>query len=677
MFQSRVVRTHAGPSHAIWPPNPVPYLAPNLALNRSLAAAARPGHPGRHGRGPIRTRPGARWLIPTLLLVLLALGGCAIDPARDADRVLAAVPSEPLARAAELTRRGEPDAAAELYLELAAAAFPPARQQLELDAARALLQAGETDEANRVLIAIDKTALTAAQREQVLLLEADVALQRGRADDAITRLGRVNQRTLPAELRAQYFGTLAAAQRLSNNPLAAAEALDQRDRLLRADPAARLENQVSLLFTLSTLGPAGLDDAARQTSGRMRGWVELARLFGGFGAPSPELDSRFAQWRGRHRLHPAETGLASAYFRTLAGGYAANTEVLVLLPRGGRFGTAGNAVRDGIQAAREADRSGTRPNLEFRDASGRVTTQLERGVEGGAQLVIGPLDRDGVDSLAGRAALPVPTLALNRSGGGTAANLYQFSLAPEDEAINAANLAWAAGLRTAALLYPSDPWGERMATAFRSQWRALGGRMLAEQSYSPSARNHARAVDALLVGGNPDLVFLVATAAEVRPLWSALQLGLPRVPVIATSHVYDGDIDPGRDEALNGLYFVDIPWLLDQTRSDSLSRRALTDRLPNVRGPLARLYAMGIDAYRLAPRISDMGRSPGTFFPGETGGLNVDSLGQVRRQLVLARFTPSGPRVQQRIDAAPARAQSDPEADPADDDNGDDLAAAD
>ncbi|TVQ87609.1 MAG: penicillin-binding protein activator [Chromatiaceae bacterium] len=594
-----------------------------------------------------------------LLAVLLAASGCAIDPTRDADRVLAAVPGEPLARAAELARRGEPAAAAELYLELAEAAVPPARQQLELDAARALLQAGQTDEANRVLIAIDKTALTSVQRELVLLLEADVALQRGRAEDAIARLGRVNQRTLPADLRAQYFSTLAAAQRLNKDPLAAAQALDQRDRLLRDDPAARLDNQVSLLFTLSTLGPSGLDGAARETSGRMRGWVELARLVGGFGAASPELDSRYAQWRGRNRMHPAEGSLVSAYFRTLAGGYPANTEVLVLLPRGGRFGTAGNAVRDGIQAAREADRSGNRPNLDFRDASGRVTGPFDRGVDGGAQLVIGPLDREGVDSLAGRPALRVPTLALNRSGGGTASNLYQFSLAPEDEAINAANLAWAAGLRSAALLYPSDPWGERMATAYRGQWRTLGGRMLAEQSYSPTAGNHARAVDALLAGGTPDLVFLVATTAEVRPLWSALQLGLPRIPAIATSHVYDGDIDPSRDEALAGLYFVEIPWLLDQARSDSLSRRALTDRLPNVRGPLARLYAMGIDAYRLAPRISEMGRSPGTFFPGETGGLNIDSLGQVRRQLVLARFTPGGPRVQQRIEVRPAPAAAD------------------
>jgi outer membrane PBP1 activator LpoA protein len=51
---------------------------------------------------------------------------------------------------------------------------------------------------------------------------------------------------------------------------------------------------------------------------------------------------------------------------------------------------------------------------------------------------------------------------------------------------------------------------------------------------------------------------------------------------------------------------------------------------------------MGIDAYRLAPRVDEMGRQPGTFFPGETGGLSVDSRGEVHRQLILAQFTDRG-----------------------------------
>lgn len=588
------------------------------------------------------------------LSALLLLGGCAIDPVKDEQRALAGVSSESLAKARGLAQT-DPAKAAELYQELAKGAMPPARQQLELNAAGALLAAGDADAASRVLTGVDKGRLTGAQREQALLLDAEVALQRGRAPEAITTLGRVNRRALPADLKAQYYGTLAAAYRQSEQPLKAAATLNDLDGVLK-DPTARLDNQVSLLFTLSALGKDGLSQAADDSRGRMRGWVELAELFSGAGTASPKLDGEYRKWRTRHIGHPAMAGLPQAYFKALAGGYAADTDVLVLLPQGGQFGVAGNAVRDGIQAAYNADTSGNRPDLNFR---GSGAGAFAAGVEAGADLVIGPLDKPSVSALAERSSLPVPTLALNRAGSGATRNLYQFSLAPEDEAINAANFAWASGMRSAALLFPQDPWGERMADAFRARWRTLGGKLAAQKGYVPTDPTFGGDVGALLAGGSADIVFLVATSNEVRPLWSALRETDARLPVIATSHVYEGGLDPDRDAALSGLYFVDIPWVLDQQRSDALSRRALADRLPNVTGPLARLYAMGIDGYRLAPRIAEMGRSAGTFFPGETGGLSIDSLGQVRRQLALARFTDKGPQVQQRIEGAPAK-QSEP-----------------
>jgi hypothetical protein len=418
------------------------------------------------------------------------------------------------------------------------------------------------------------------------------------------------------------------------------------------EPAARLDNQVSLLFTLASLGRSGLDDAADETGGRLRGWVELTQVLSRHGAPSPEARRDYRRWRSGHRIHPARDGIFGAYYKTLAGGYAPDTDVLVLLPRGGRFGVAGDAVKDGIMAAYNAD-GGNRPALDFRSSGGG---RFDAGVDAGAELVIGPLQKSAVSALAGRSALPVPTLALNRTGGGATENLHQFSLAPEDEAINAANFAHASGLERAAILRPRGAWGERMSEAFRGQWRALGGRVVAEESYGSGG--FGTVVGELMAAGGaedaPDVVFLVATAKTVEGLWSALQLAGAGVPaVVATSHVYDGDFNPTRDAALAGLYFVDIPWLLDLERNDELSRAALRENLPNVSGPLARLYAMGIDAYRLAPRIADMGRNPGVFFPGETGGLNVDALGQLRRQLVLARFTGSGPEVQLRLAATP------------------------
>jgi uncharacterized protein len=604
-----------------------------------------------------RVSPGrTRWLVAGVVVGAL-LGGCAIDPVRDAARVLSDVPTAELSKARALEAAGNPAEAAAAYLELAEQAMPPARQQLELDAAAALLAAGDTTEATSVLSAIDKGKLTAAQREQVLLLEAELAMQRGKAAEALAKLKQVNKGRLPENLKIRYLGTEAAAYRLAGQPLRAAQSLDELDGVLKGDPKARLDNQVSLLFTLATLGSAGLDDAARQSRGRMRGWVELAELFAQHGARSPKLDAAFRSWRGSHGGHPALANLPEGYFATLAGGYAAGTDTLVLLPQGGRFGVAGDAVRDGIRAAYDADASGNRPNLKFGGS-------FNAGVDGGADLVIGPLEKPAVEGLARRSSLPVPTLALNRADGGTTENLYQFSLAPEDEAENVANFANNAGFKRAALLYPDDGFGERLANAFRSRWRTLGGRITAEHDYRSRTGSYASDAAALLGAGQADFVFLVATAEDAPGVYSALQDGGNRLPVVATSHVYDGRMDPARDAALSGLYFVDIPWILDTERTDALSREALRGRLPNVAGPLARLYAMGIDGYRLAPRIQAMGANPGTFFPGETGGLTLDSIGQIRRQLMLAQFTGAGPKVQSRIEAAPAaRADKEPKED--------------
>ena len=589
----------------------------------------------------------SRWRVAVAVALALVLAGCAIDPTKDAARVLADVPAGELSEARALANSGEHAKAAEAYLELAEATPSPAKEQLQLNAAESLLAAGETDTANRTLTAINRTALTPTQRELVLLLEAELALQRGRATETIGKLNQVNKGSLPANLKAKYLGTEAAAFRLDNQPLRAAESLNELDKLFKDNPTARLDNQVSLLFTLSTLGQTGLDEAIRTRGGRMQGWAELAALFSKYGAPSPKLDADYRQWRSSHLTHPALANLPKGYFTTLAGGYAPGTDALVLLPSGGRFGVAGDAVRDGIRAAYDADHSGNRPTLEFRGSG------YDAGVDAGADLVIGPLEKPAVAALSARSSLPVPTLALNRSGAGSTDNLVQFSLAPEDEAINVANYARSSGLKTAALLYPQGPFGDRLAEAFRAQWRTLGGSLTSQKAYPPGDSRYTRTAAALLGEGKADFVFLVAVTKDAQALYGSLREAGARMPVVATSHVYSGDFDPIRDAALSGLYFVDIPWILDNERSDSLSRKALRDQLPDVSGPLARLYAMGIDGYRLAPRISAMGKHPGTFFPGETGGLTVDSLGQIRRQLSLAQFTGSGPTPRNRIEAAP------------------------
>jgi outer membrane PBP1 activator LpoA protein len=550
-----------------------------------------------------------------------------------------------LRKADALAAQGQADAAAEAYLNIAKGTTPPAREQLLLKAARAYLSAGDTRQAQQTIGEISRPALTGGQREQLLLIEAALALLDGRPKDAIARLEAVQVQTLPKELKIQRLGTLAAAQRLANDPVASAESLVALDRLLDSEDA-RLLNQVSLVTTLSTMSSDQLRKLARSASGTMKGWAEIALLAHDAGADPATFQARYRQEQSKRFGHPAHPRLAEAYVEILSGGYAAGDQVTVMLPRGGRFAGAAAAVKEGIEGASRTDTSGNRPALDFVDSTRaeRARAIQAKAVEAGADYVIGPLEKEAVDSLAAGPALAVPTLALNQATRDTqpAGNLFQFSLSPENEAAEVADKAAAMGLTRAAVLYPEGPWGARLASAFRNQWRRLGGTLEAEAVYSPTARSFEQTVAGLLDDSRADILFLVATNELAHKLYPQIRLAASSVTVMSTSHVYSGVFDPARDRVLSGLYFVDIPWMLNTGAEGALSRRRLSGSSFEVANPLARLYAMGIDAYRITPRLPELAKNPGAFYPGQTGGLSIDALGRIQRRLALGRFGETG-----------------------------------
>jgi outer membrane PBP1 activator LpoA protein len=342
---------------------------------------------------------------------------------------------------------------------------------------------------------------------------------------------------------------------------------------------------------------------------------------------------------------PGRTGEAGSS----AQGFTAQDFLAVLLPQAGRFAGPAQAIRDGILAAHSVAEQGQRPQLRFYDSSdpGSVPALLRRAAAEGATIAIGPLQKDAVRTLAGSAPLPITTLALNRGNMETVpANLYQFSLSPEDEAVEAANKAWAEGHRSALVIAPTGGWGERIEGAFRRQWGALGGQILAARTYDQGARDPAGAVSDLLsspAAATADFVFLVATAETARTLAPEVQASAGGLPVYSTSHVYGGSFDPASDGTLVGLRFVDIPWLLATDPSDPLSREQLQVNLSGLERRFTRLYAMGIDAYNLAPRLDWMAAHPGSYLDGRTGRLTLDTRRQVRRELMMARMDAAGP----------------------------------
>src|SRR5699024_6895039 len=148
----------------------------------------------------------------------------------------------------------------------------------------------------------------------------------------------------------------------------------------------------------------------------------------------------------------------------------------------GRLAAFGRAVRDGFMAAWYEQRDNRPMVRQYDTAEGEIDALYEAAVAEGAELVIGPLDKQQVAELQQREELLVPVLALNRSESGEAApeHFYQFGLAPEDEALLLAETAARQRHQRALILSLSDDSSQRVVQAFAERWQELGGEVVGQ-----------------------------------------------------------------------------------------------------------------------------------------------------------------------------------------------------
>jgi hypothetical protein len=287
-----------------------------------------------------------------------------------------------------------------------------------------------------------------------------------------------------------------------------------------------------------------------------------------------------------------------------------------------------------------------------------------QAVEDGAQVVVGPLQKAAVLQLARAGELPVPVLALNQvqTDSTLPDQLYMYALSPEDEARQAAERIWSDGLHSPVAITPRNSWGERMGNAFETRWTELGGSIAGRQEFETDTHDYSGTITALLqidrskarhqrlqrwLGmrlefeprrrADVDAVFIAADPRQAQGLKPQLQFHhAADLPVYASSHAWSGTLDDGQLADMRGLLLADIPWLFGQSANPAGARDALAETLPEVNGPFARLYAMGMDAYALIPHLRRLRGSPFESLDGNTGNLYMNDSRQILRQLLWA-----------------------------------------
>ena len=598
-----------------------------------------------------------------LILVLLAVAGCSTgvrETPPTGDQRLQS-------QAQTLEATGDFQGAAAIYLRAAEQASPPLKQHYLLSAADWLIRAGDYEHAEDVLAGIAADGLPEAQRQHYDVTEARLDLARNRPKQALERL-----QAMPTggPWLADTHRLRAEAYLLDDNYLSSARERIALDGLL-TDPQQKLENQFATWGALTRLSDAQLQEMRMAPPPDvLSGWLELVELTRLYLQQPQALAGVIPHWQTRYPDHPAGGDFITHLLESMRTAAQPPAQVAILLPFSGSLAEASGAIRDGILAAYYTSSAGShRPVLRFYDVGTNpadAVARYQQAVTEGARFVIGPLRKEAVQAVLQQEQLPVPVLTLNQVDTDVSFNpsAYQFGLAPEDEAREAARRAWQDGHRRAISLVPEGGWGERVQAAFADEWNKLGGSLLVHQTYDPQEADHSRIISATLnldsskarqaslvrlIGRklefeprrrqDVDCIFLLATPEQARLIRPQLSFfRAQHVPVYSTSHVYSGQPDKSRDIDLNGLQFCDMPWILEAGTGWQELKQEISESWPDNAATDGRFYALGIDAYRITPYLDRFESGLFGSFHGMTGNLTVDPRQVVHRTLVWAQF---------------------------------------
>lgn len=521
---------------------------------------------------------------------------------------------------------------------------------------------------------------------QYLLLSMDSAVALGDREWAAELAGVIPTalyQQYPEDLQARAARLQEQTYRLADTPLERAQFLMAvQPELLEYD---RQQINDAIWQALKETPDAALEKAATSAIGfESQGWYELAAMLRQPGMSLEAQGQAVRNWRFNWTGHSGTEAMPSELALLTQVLEARPERITLALPLSGPLSAAGNMVREGFLAAyyaagQEAEAmqasgsDGTdgqstdiqppeqaapsNTTVSIVDTNGRSFDEMMPEIlASNPDLIVGPLAKEEVAALASRNDLPVPVLALNyapEQSQRAPAQLFQFGLSVEDEARQIAERIVEEGLSQALVLIPQGDWGDRIASALETRMGELGGVILDMERYTEE--DNFRDVTAEVLGINisreraielertmglnvefeprrrqdAEAIIMVAEpmiARQFKPLFSFYYAN--DVPVFSPSIIYGGRPSPSRDRDVNGVYFTDLPWILDR---EPAFRQKAYEEFENLDGPLGRLFAMGADAWTLSINLPLMQQLNDHRVPGHTGDLWLDANNRVHR----------------------------------------------
>lgn len=396
-----------------------------------------------------------------------------------------------------------------------------------------------------------------------------------------------------------------------------------------------------------------------------QGWVNLALYHQVYANSGVELDQAINNWRRRYPGHPA-TAILPEQDETLTDLAPVNIErLVVLIPQSGANERLGDALKAGVLAALDNQNISETLFIDENLTTEELTAQF---TELNPDFVIGPLLKANIDKLAqAKTLIDTPTLHLNTfDGERLSLQHYFFALNPEHEVQQALEHFLAKGYQKPMLLAPNNANGQRLIDYFNIQWQRYSETKPEVGFYNDNkdmpntitnllevdkSKQRIKTIKSLFrqevesetrSRSDIDAIYILGDAVETRLIKPYLDVNVStfaqRIPLYASSKSHSKQIDRTDKGDLEGLYFTELPWMLNSQIKQNNLRNQYNTLWPENADISQRLFAMAYDSVSVLNDIRQLSIMPGNKFTGLSGKLSVNTSGHIERTLDWAQY---------------------------------------
>ncbi len=577
--------------------------------------------------------------------------------------------------AKSLMEQGQYDQAATEYLRLATN-YPENTMAYRLKAATAFFEANDLINAKLILSETEiDPSNSPVQNLQKNIILARIAISERQAEQALDLLQGLPNEQTPISLQVAFYETRSKAYQnlgLIDNSI--------EERLIAysisdVNSEPNIDNQ-QLWNDLNSLPIENLQSLKQTVDAKSQSWIDLTIIAKTNKNNRQNLESEIDIWRGYYPNHIADNQIIPNILSSSPQNFTTAEQIALLLPLSGKFQKASEAIRDGFISS-WLNISSEKPEIKVYDTSSKDIRQVyQTALSEGANVVVGPLQKENVTILAQSPELvTTTTLLLNYVEqddiSQTNPLLYQFGLSPEQEAKQIAEQAQLQGYKTALIITPNSNWGRRLSQSFQSKFEELGGTVLENSNYDPNEKDYDSAVKSLLNTDisrqraiklrdtlrlniesetrsrqDADMIFLGAIHPHAKLILPHIYFQRAKnIPIYATSNIHIFTSDPEDYVDMKKILFTDIPWLLGSEDSYAPSKAIFERHWRSASTTTHRLFALGYDSYMIINQFKELMLNPDYYLNGATGTLKLKTDKTIDRKLKWATIKDGIPTV--------------------------------